>query len=671
MRSPVPAADRLRRLAAKATIAWLLLLGAWLGCSGNAVAAEVIHYFDSSVSVAKDGELTVVEAVRVQAEGREIRHGIYRDFPLTFKDAGGTVREVTFSVSSVTRDGRPEPYFTERRNNFIRIYAGNKDTIVPRGEHTYVFHYRTGRQIRWFDGKAELNWNVTGNFWRFPIDMATYRLQLVEGERPTRWTAFSGPSGARGTDWRGAIDGSGVLTVKTTQRLAPGEGLTVVVALPAGAVEPPSPNSELWWKLFDNRRWIFAGVGFVLVLLYYTASWIAIGRDPRGGAIIPLFHPPKGISPALANYIHNWGLTREKWRAFTAAALSLAVRGLIRFDQSGDTLRLRSTGKQLAGGFSALPAGEGAIFSWVNLGGNVTIDKSHGHDVARVGKKFAESIEAENRNRFFRRNLGYVVVGLVLTVAVVVGLLAFGGVQDEDIIIMFFMLVVGFIAGAVLLPFLQTLFSGAGFVAVFRSAMSLIFIAIFFAFSTDFLRAFFPDGFSHVLPEAWSFLSGYPFPFVLVGAFAALNGLFVHLMRAPTALGRPVMDQLDGFKLYLETAESGRLNMQAPEITAERFEALLPYAVALDVEKPWADAFAAALRRAHPDDPEPIRHYRPTWGSGGNFSSGDFGRSVASSMSSLSSALASAVPVSSGSSGFSSGGGGSGGGGGGGGGGGW
>ena len=113
------------------------------------------------------------------------------------------------------------------------------------------------------------------------------------------------------------------------------------------------------------------------------------------------------------------------------------------------------------------------------------------------------------------------------------------------------------------------------------------------------------------------FVAGYPFPFVLVTAFAALNGLFFYLMRAPTALGRPVMDQLAGFKLYLETAEADRLNMQAPEITAERFEALLPYAVALDVEKPWAEAFAAALRRAHPGDADPMRHYQPTWTSGG------------------------------------------------------
>ena len=162
-------------------------------------------------------------------------------------------------------------------------------------------------------------------------------------------------------------------------------------------------------------------------------------------------------------------------------------------------------------------------------------------------------------------------------------------------------------------------------------------------------------------------------PIALVGGFAALNGLFVYLMRAPTALGRPVMDQLAGFKLYLETAEKERMNYQAPEITAERFEALLPYAVALDVEKPWADAFSSALARAHPGEAEPMNHYHPTWtGGSSSWSTAAFSGAVASTVGSVSSAFASAVPVSSGSSGFSGGGGGgSGGGGGGGGGGGW
>jgi uncharacterized membrane protein len=132
------------------------------------------------------------------------------------------------------------------------------------------------------------------------------------------------------------------------------------------------------------------------------------------------------------------------------------------------------------------------------------------------------------------------------------------------------------------------------------------------------------------------------------------------------------MDKLAGLRLYLDTAESGRLNIaEAPEITTERFEMLLPYAVALDVEKPWANAFAASLARAYPNDPDPMHHYHPRWSRGHSWSGTNFGRSIASTVAGATGALASAMPRSSSSSSGFSGGGGSGGGGGGGGGGGW
>lgn len=49
---------------------------------------------------------------------------------------------------------------------------------------------------------------------------------------------------------------------------------------------------------------------------------------------------------------------------------------------------------------------------------------------------------------------------------------------------------------------------------------------------------------------------------------------------------------VDGFRLYLSVVEKDRLKFtDAPEKTAERFSRLLPYAVALGVEKEWAKQF--------------------------------------------------------------------------------
>ena len=271
----------------------------------------------------------------------------------------------------------------------------------------------------------------------------------------------------------------------------------------------------------------------------------------------------------------------------------------------------------------------------------------------------------ENKNRFFRRNLGYVAAGVAMTVAVVAGIVVFGGLSDEDVSILVGLGFGGFILGMFIVPVLQSLLvDGARFDKVARTAVSLVIAIIFISIFFNLAHAVFRAGLSSAMPTFASFIENYPFPFVLVTAFTALNGLFVYLMRAPTALGRPIMDQLSGFRLYLETAEADRLNLQAPELTADRFEALLPYAVALDVEKPWANAFEQALRRAHLGEADPMRYYQSSWGTtGGDWSGGNFSGAIASSVGAASSALASAVPVSSGSSGFGGGGGGSGGGG--------
>jgi hypothetical protein len=43
--------------------------------------AERILSYDSDIAVRADGVLDVTETIRAQAEGVDIRHGIYRDFP--------------------------------------------------------------------------------------------------------------------------------------------------------------------------------------------------------------------------------------------------------------------------------------------------------------------------------------------------------------------------------------------------------------------------------------------------------------------------------------------------------------------------------------------------------------------------------------------------------------
>jgi hypothetical protein len=74
---------------------------------------------------------------------------------------------------------------------------------------------------------------------------------------------------------------------------------------------------------------------------------------------------------------------------------------------------------------------------------------------------------------------------------------------------------------------------------------------IFISFVITMIGETFPHGVGGIFPILGGLAVENPFPFAMVGSFAVLNGLFFYLMRAPTALGRPAMDQLDGLKLYL------------------------------------------------------------------------------------------------------------------------
>jgi uncharacterized membrane protein YgcG len=643
----------------------------WLALSHAAVAEEAIESFASEIVVRADGILDVTETIRVRAEGDQIKRGIYRDFPLTFVDEGGTTRRVTFTLENVTRNGAPEPYHTNSNSQGVRIYAGTENVILDPGVYTYRIQYRTGRQIRFLPEQTELFWNVTGNEWVFPIQSATARIHLPDGAAPLRWTAYTGRFGERGKAFTGQILGDNTLEVATTAPLPPNSGLSVVVAIPDGVVAQPSGADRLTYWYLDNRRFLFGGLGFLGVLIFYLTAWSAVGRDPPKGIIIPRFHPPDGISPALAGYIREWGW-RAAWREFTAAAISLAVKGALVFDDSQDKIVLSRAPGGLTVDSQALPPGERSILQWVDgRGGRIVIDVSNGKSLASALARFKSNIEGENRHRFFRRNLGYFILGLALTIGVMVIVLVFGNLTDGEIGLLIGTAFVGMFVGSVSVSIIRAIFRSRGVklivIGVINLAALAVMAAVILSIAAPVVRSL-PDDFTEIALRG-IFNNG--FPFVLVGGLAVMNGLFYYLLRAPTAAGRKVMDEIEGLELYIRTAETARLNLAgAPDFTANHFERLLPYAIALKAEKPWSDAFQKAFAAAHPEGTAAAT-YQPAWHGGHGWGGTNLGRSIATAVSSAEGAFASAIPAPKSSSSGFSGGGGSGGGGGGGGGGGW
>jgi len=542
-----------------------------------ALALERVVDFHSAIRIQADGMIDVTERIAVEAEGREIRRGILRDFPTDYRDRFGNRVSVPFDVLGVQRDGSAEQWSLERLSNGARLRIGRADSPLAAGTHVYEIRYRTARQIGHFADHDELYWNVNGSGWTFGFDHLSAEVTLPKavpaGE--LRAEAYTGAQGARGRDYRYMLrDGSAGFT--STMPLRPHEGMSIVVGFPKGIVAEPGIARRVGWLLSQNTGVAVGLAGLALMLGFFYWRWSVVGRDPAAGPRFPRYEAPKGLGPAAVRYIDRQAFDD---RCFAAAILGLGSRGFVRIQQSSGTFTLEPTGEAVE-----LLAGEQTL---APLGAKPrVVAKSYDLELRNLRFDLAAELKLLYEGKAFSRNHGSLIAGAFLGAATI-------------------------------------------YVMVLMSA-----------------------------PVAMAALIA----LLIVASIIA----FYRWLPAYSSSGRRLEDQIEGLRQYLGVAERDELaRAKAPPKTAAEFSKFLPYAVALDVEKTWADRFAVALGSAA------MAQAVSSWyqATDGNFSVSGLTSSVSSLGETISAA---STPPGSGS-GFSGGGGGasSGGGGGGGGGSGW
>ena len=612
-------------------------------------ADERILDYQSDIRVETDGAMLVTETITVQAEGNQIKRGIYRDFPTTYRTQLGHHYVVDFDFLGVERDGQTEDWHSEGRSNGIRIYVGNKDRYVDRGEHRYVLRYRTSRQLGFFKDHDELYWNVTGNGWGFPIDQSSAEIHLPESVPASQLKAF-GYTGRQ--DSREAALESEVLDggarYHATRRLSGGEGLSVVLEFPKGLIAEPTAEQKLRWLLADNANLLVGLAGFLVLLGYYGWMWVRYGRDPEAGVRMPQYEPPKGFSPASLRFVRRMGYDKT---CFAAALLGLAAKGWLTIEQDDKKkVTLTPTGNRV----DHFAPGEKALTAKLFGGSTAPVkleQKIHQTVQAAIAAHKA-SLAADYEKKYFFTNTGKWVVGLLIGVVTLVGSLLFiEGDQKFAAIFLCFWLSIWSIGVTALVSAAIKASKTANGVGGTIGALFLWF------FSLPFLVGELGG------LIALAFIAGFGFV-LLFGLIIGTVVAFYQWMKAPTQDGARLLDKIEGFRWYLGVAEKQELDSRYHvKARPELFSEYLPYALALDVEQAWAQRFADSLT------PAEMEQARPTWYHG---SSTFNAASLTAVTSGISSGISSAVSSSSSSPGSSSGSsGGSGGGGGGGGGGGW
>ena len=324
---------------------------------------EQITAYDVTVDIAKDNSIDVREKITYDF-GPNSRHGITRYIPVSYPydgakpDSRSTYERRTeltdFRVTSTDAPTEVSDISDSKNPGYVIYRIGDPNQLIT-GTHTYVITYRLANVINGFEDHDELFFNVIGDKWDVPIVAPS--ATVTAPAAPTKVACFAGPTGSN-------LPCSTATIVDGTAKFANGplganEGMSVVVALPKGVLDPPVPDlAEVWsvGSAFRPSPISLIGGGLILLGGFAVIGWLVWtnGRDRRfaGSATdaafgnttgeeqrVPLrdrdanpveFVPPDNIRPG-----HMGTLWDEQANPLDVSAMivDLAVRGFIRIDE--------------------------------------------------------------------------------------------------------------------------------------------------------------------------------------------------------------------------------------------------------------------------------------------------------------------------------------------------
>jgi uncharacterized membrane protein YgcG len=519
------------------------LLFAGILAFGLDAAAMEIESFDVSILLDPDGTIFVTETIDVDFGALE-RHGIFRTIPVSYGReetiAGipvGTRYALRLRVLGVEdENGAPIRFTTlpEDTNVFVRI--GDPELTVT-GKRTYVIAYRVQRAINYFETHDELYWNATGTEWDWPIHRASARVQLPSEVAPEtlRHQTFTGAFGSRTTK---AAERFGAQTYEAEATgLLPGEGLTFVLGLPKGVLEPLPAWRERWWKAGDNVAYFVVALLPILTFAAMLFLYLRTGRDPgRRTPIVVEYEPPEDLSPAEVGTLLD---ERIDIPDIVSTVIDLAVRGYLAIREEETTRLLFLTNmdyrfEKLKPADDAMQSHEREFFSALFPSGDSVL-------LSRLKNRFYSSIPS-------------------IETAIMRQMLSKGLFPRDPASV-------------------RRFYRG---IAVAFALVSL-FIGIFLL-SSGQVRYFLP-------PQPVAFVV---FSAVAIIATSILVRLFARVMPAKTAKGARLARYCLGFREFVTRVEKDRLERMSRE-DPTLFERVLPYAMVLGCADEWAERFEGLL----------------------------------------------------------------------------
>ncbi len=347
-----------------------------------------------------------------------------------------------------------------------------------------------------------------------------------------------------------------------------------------------------------------------LLLVYYLICWLAVGRDPKVGNVVPQYEPPAGVSPGVARYIVTGG---SDGTSLAAVLAGLAAKGVVSIEPrnrsyelkllDGKTAVLPDEASVVKTLFNAVQPVEPYAASNTAVVGTATLKSPGSHsdmnsavaaerrevvldpslqlDVEYHLDALQDTFRKNLEGIYFRQNFIYAGIGMLATLAFGVTVASMLN-QGSSVFITFWLLLFTSLAGLVI----GGVWTSKPSRPSAKQRISRVLLPLLF-FGLPGAMIYFV-----ALPAAHGFV-------LALLSSVLLNNIFFVIMRAPTALGRTALQQLAGFREFLVRVEQDRLDrVNTPKQRVELMNRFLPYAIALEVREGWGDTMASAFSDA-------------------------------------------------------------------------
>jgi len=393
------------------------------------------------------------------------------------------------------------------------------------------------------------------------------------------------------------------------------------------------------FAISDIYRLAFPG----LLLAFYVVCWLAVGRDPKIGNVAPRYEPPAGISPGVARYIRTGG---SDGTTLAAVLAGLAAKGVVAIQPQGasyavsllnsspillpdeasvikslfnavSTVQPYADSNTAVLGEASLPAssqqtsgnqvgnisrspvaasvrGNGALSEKMAGDGSgaavgrsplpesqVVIDPLAGPTLKGYIDALQGTYSKNLQGVYFRQNFRYAGIGAAATL--VWALFTAATLEASSSMFITFWLFMFTSIASMVIGGIWT--SKPGRPSAKQRATRVLVPLLFFGLPGAVI-------YFAALPEAHGFV-------LALLSSVVLNSIFFVIMRAPTARGLIILQQLAGFREFLMRVEQDPLDrVNTPEQRAELMNRFLPYAIALNVREGWGDKMASAFSDA-------------------------------------------------------------------------